>query len=331
MNILHSDYFLAIAEHGNLSDAAKALRISQPVLSRYLINLEHTLGIKLFIRADGGYRLTEAGTIYLSGARRIQTLHARLRQSISDWHGDTSSPIRLGLSPIHGGAELAYIYPRMLERFPAVKLRPVYGNSRELLDLLLREKVDVISGIFPSAARLPGVQLATLLRQRILLAIPPLHPLFQRGGQAEAPHPFPMEELPALTQLPFILMTEDTILGRSVQELLHRLPIALQVQLETSNGITNRLLLQSGSYAGFIAESSAEALNPLRFFYFPEEPPLYSALLFRSAYIPSEAERYLYTLESERENSLHPILRFENKFGKSLLSAEQRVQRANLL
>lgn len=53
--------FVAVAETGSLSAAARRLPSSQPTLGRHIADLEQALGVTLFRRGRRGYALTEAG------------------------------------------------------------------------------------------------------------------------------------------------------------------------------------------------------------------------------------------------------------------------------
>ena len=60
--------FVAVAETGSLSAAARRLAASQPTLGRHIGELEQALGVTLFRRGRRGYELTEAGsTLYERG------------------------------------------------------------------------------------------------------------------------------------------------------------------------------------------------------------------------------------------------------------------------
>ena len=69
------EYIIAIAEERSMSRAADRLLISQPTLSRQLKRLEDRLETKLFVREHNEMRLTDAGKIYVNGARSIQNIH----------------------------------------------------------------------------------------------------------------------------------------------------------------------------------------------------------------------------------------------------------------
>lgn len=63
--------FLAVAEAGSLSAAARGLRLGQPTVSRRLAALEYRLGASLFDRSVGGAALTTAGERLVQPARRM--------------------------------------------------------------------------------------------------------------------------------------------------------------------------------------------------------------------------------------------------------------------
>ena len=66
-------FFLAAAETGSLSAAAKRLRSNQPTVGRRIDALEAALGLKLFQRHKKGLALTQEGALILEQSRSIQS------------------------------------------------------------------------------------------------------------------------------------------------------------------------------------------------------------------------------------------------------------------
>ena len=70
--------FLAVAETGSLSAAARQLALSQPTLGRHIADLEAALALALFVRVPKGFVLTEAGADLLPHARAMRDAAARM-------------------------------------------------------------------------------------------------------------------------------------------------------------------------------------------------------------------------------------------------------------
>jgi LysR family transcriptional regulator, hca operon transcriptional activator len=69
MELRHLRYFVAVAEQGSLTLAAKRLHTSQPSLSRQIRDLEYRVGAELASRSVRGVELTAAGKTFLDHAR----------------------------------------------------------------------------------------------------------------------------------------------------------------------------------------------------------------------------------------------------------------------
>lgn len=75
MNLQSMEYVIAISEEKSLSKAAERLLISQAALSQHLKKLETELDAKLFERKHGRLALTDAGRVYVNGARRVLDIY----------------------------------------------------------------------------------------------------------------------------------------------------------------------------------------------------------------------------------------------------------------
>ena len=68
------NYFLAIAREENFTRAAQQLHVTQPTLSRQLMQLEEELGVQLFRRSNHSMALTEEGMLLRRRAQEIVDL-----------------------------------------------------------------------------------------------------------------------------------------------------------------------------------------------------------------------------------------------------------------
>lgn len=132
------DYFVATAEHGNVSAAARARRVAQPAMSMAIAQLEAILGEKLFHRRAGhGLTLTPAGRLLLDQARSLLALATQM---------SSAAPAAVG--PLRGRLTVAcfkdlapYILPRLLAGFrkkhPGVTIDLVEGDFAAVRESLI--------------------------------------------------------------------------------------------------------------------------------------------------------------------------------------------------
>lgn len=89
-------YFLMVAREENITRAAQLLHVSQPTLSRQLINLEEELGVKLFHRGKYSVRLTEDGLLLKRRAQELLTLTDKTMMELSHKENRISGEISIG-------------------------------------------------------------------------------------------------------------------------------------------------------------------------------------------------------------------------------------------
>jgi DNA-binding transcriptional LysR family regulator len=166
-------YFLAVAETGNFSRAAKAVSVTQPTLSAGIAKLERQLGTRLFDRDRQGVALTPGGSRFLSRARRIAAEYELALQDIQ--HAPEPSVLRVGVLNTIPTPAIERLLKRHLDTGPGEVLELLDGTERELAERLDRGRLDLaLTAIRPHHARFRPEVLA---RERYLMVLPPNHPL----------------------------------------------------------------------------------------------------------------------------------------------------------
>ena len=140
MELRHLRYFVAVAEEGNLSEAARTrLHTAQPSLSRQLRELEDEVGVQLFERRPRGIVLTQSGMRFLEHSREIL---ARIDEAVNDARG-VRTVLRVGSLP---GLE-PEVLPRVTQlaqaHAPDVEVRIVSAPSPGLVEQLRAGELDM--------------------------------------------------------------------------------------------------------------------------------------------------------------------------------------------
>ncbi|MCK0150625.1 LysR family transcriptional regulator [Marivita sp. S6314] len=133
----HIASFLATAETGSLSAAARKLGLTQPTLSRQVAALEDDLSVMLFERVGRSLRLTEAGAQLLEHARRMGDAADRIAIAASGQAQDIEGQVRITASDVM----TAYVLPPALHRLREVapKLHIDLVATNDIRDILRRE------------------------------------------------------------------------------------------------------------------------------------------------------------------------------------------------
>lgn len=119
--------FLAVAEHGSLSAAARALRLGQPTLSRRMGELEALIGGPLFVRRKLGVELTDVGQRLLPGAQRMAEWASEAEQSISRQKQGPQGRVRIAAAPGVAYEFVAPLSAQLRRRYPAIQLEVLSG------------------------------------------------------------------------------------------------------------------------------------------------------------------------------------------------------------
>ncbi len=145
-------YFLMVAREENITRAANLLHVTQPTLSRQLMQLEEELGVKLFYRSSHRISLTDEGLLLKRRAQEILELAARTEREVSRREGSLMGEIAIGCGETRNMAVLAEVMAEFRRKYPLVRFNvytAIADDVKEriengLLDIgLLMEPVDI--------------------------------------------------------------------------------------------------------------------------------------------------------------------------------------------
>ncbi|WP_295370065.1 LysR family transcriptional regulator [uncultured Pseudoflavonifractor sp.] len=177
MEIRVLKYFLLVAREENITKAANLLHLTQPTLSRQLMQLEEELGVQLFRRSKHRIILTEEGMLLRRRAEEIVALADKTRDDLQRRGEQLSGTVAVGSGELQSSRFLTQLLTAFQRENPLVSFSIYSGNSdnikerieRGLLDIgLLQEPVDIAKYSF---VRTPGrEQWGVLVREDSELA-----------------------------------------------------------------------------------------------------------------------------------------------------------------
>ena len=230
MKELSGNYLKAIVEYGNISNAARALYISQPYLSKYIRNLEKELGIELINRNVIPVTLTYAGERYLNYMEEIEQLYVKMKHEIEAITNMKKGRLKLGINPILGSHTLYNILPQFILNYPGIEIKLIEENAISMESLLLQNKIDICLNLLPIFN--PDIIYENLYEENVFLVIPPGHKYYNPDQKTISHIPFHPRNL---DREKFILLKPELGLRRLTDEIFKRYSIQPNIVIETQN------------------------------------------------------------------------------------------------
>lgn len=135
-------YFLAVAREESISRAAEFLHITQPTLSRQLIEMEKALGKKLFIRGNRKITLTEAGMFLFKRAQEIVDLVDNTEAEFTRSDEIISGEIHIGGGETDAVRIVAKTVKKLRVNYPNIRYHLFSGNADDVTERLDRGLLD---------------------------------------------------------------------------------------------------------------------------------------------------------------------------------------------
>ncbi|WP_193210443.1 LysR family transcriptional regulator [Luteolibacter marinus] len=183
MELRQLQLFVAAAEEGSITAAARRMNLTQPAMSRQIKALEEELEVELFTRGAHSVTLTPAGKLLVSEGGKLLERAARVvKQVRAEAAGE---PLRIGFSPSLAGPLLGLALERFSQLHPRVRVELSDSSSAEMREGLAQGRFDVVVTV-PWEGDAQAVRWETIRRHPIQLAVPAGHPFAKRKKVAVA-------------------------------------------------------------------------------------------------------------------------------------------------
>ena len=232
MDFKQLEYILKIAEENNITRAAEKLYISQSALNQQLLKLEKELGTPLFYRSRTNWGLTEAGRIYVEGAKAALNIKKETYNRIYDVSNAKKGHLTIGLTPGRGLAMFTAIYPELHRNCPNLDVVPIEMRVRFQQQAIAKGDID-IGFITLHPRERTGDHYIQLATEELAVIIPAGHPLAKKA--APPGEPLAVMDLRELRYEPFVLMDKASTLRAVCDTVFEQAGFLPNVLFETNN------------------------------------------------------------------------------------------------
>jgi LysR family hca operon transcriptional activator len=201
MELRHFRYFIAVADEGSITVAAKRrLHTAQPSLSRQIRDLEYEVGVPLLTRSVHGVGLTPAGRAFLDHARLALTQAQAATEAARRAAAPAKQIFAMGVLTGQEAEWLSRATNLLRGELPNIEIRVSSDHSTMLADELLRGKLDVA---IMRAEPAPDLDFKLVAKEPLVAILPSDHRLAQR--EAVDPRDFLGETYIGISNTPRVL------------------------------------------------------------------------------------------------------------------------------
>lgn len=244
--------FIAVAQHGSLSAAARALGVSQPTVSSQITTLERQSKIELFYRQGYRMSLTAAGQKLLAIAQKLIATESEADFFLRDSGKLNQGELKIGaVGPFHV-IEMVASYRA---QYPGMQLSIRMGNSQQVLHDLAHYATDiaVLAGLYLR----PEFHMREYAKHPIILFVHKSHPFASR-------HQIDIQEL---NGQPLLLREQGSTTRTAIETVLNDAGVKPKLGLEIGSREAIREAVIRGLGIGAVSEAefvTDQNLAPVR-------------------------------------------------------------------
>jgi DNA-binding transcriptional LysR family regulator len=238
---------MAVAQSGSMAKAARDLAVSQPVVSKTIADLEHTLGVRLLDRNPQGVTPTPYGQALL---HRSVAAFDELRQGVKEIESlsdPTVGEVRIGATNALAEGLLPAVIAQHWRQHPRLTVHVTQGpNSVILLQHLRERTIDFIIGRIPNLSAEKELAVEELFEEPQFVVVGSTNPLLRRRNL----------RLADLIDKPWVLPPVESMAGALVADVFRAEGLALpQAAVWCGSLQMTSALLTTGPFLGMFPRS----------------------------------------------------------------------------
>jgi DNA-binding transcriptional LysR family regulator len=179
MELRHLRYVVAVADTLHFGQAAQRLHLSQPPLSQQIRQLEEELQVKLFHRTKRHVQLTDAGKMFVAEARVILAHAEHAANLATRVNQGEVGQLAIGVAGPADAPIFVEILRAFARKYPRVRIVLRNISSRDQTQAIAEGRLH--AGFVALPIDDDSLATETVMRQPIMIALPPGHPLAQRA------------------------------------------------------------------------------------------------------------------------------------------------------
>ncbi len=174
MDLRHLETFVKIAELKSFTKAAEEMFLTQPTVSKQIVELEKFFQVKLIDRTKRSVNLTRAGDILLKYARDFVYLKKETLDAIAAFRGMKTGTLLIGASTIPG----IYVLPKVIhlfkQQYEGIQVKLFISDTVEILNRTEIGETDI--GFVGAKDLTRKIEYRKLLDDTVFIAAPPGYP-----------------------------------------------------------------------------------------------------------------------------------------------------------
>jgi DNA-binding transcriptional LysR family regulator len=179
MNVRQIETFRAVMEAGSVTAAAERLRITQPAVSKLIMELERSTRLALFVRKKRRLVPTQEAQLLYEEIERVYLGVDRIRRYATELREVKTGRAHIACLPSLGLSLMPVVIAQMAADIPAAHLTLHVRSSSRIVDWLLGQRVDLGISLVPVDH--PSVEIESLVRTKAVCVLPRGHPLAARS------------------------------------------------------------------------------------------------------------------------------------------------------